>query len=169
VHSWKPLLARLVTWVRVDLLSLAVAIAALVTQVAVYDSEYGDVVNMGLRGISWHDVQIAVLFIIMGILGYAYILTLCVFGASLKSTIFHSTRFGSLLVLLCVGAAAWALNLFNFVLAPFGTVDAWDNIFTISLNLNSPLHIAIFDLVSLIKVAALFVTSSVLIERRINL
>jgi hypothetical protein len=169
VRSWKPLLARLVTYVLEDLFSLAVAITSLVFQIMVFDSEYGDVFHMGVRGMTSHDLQMAALFVGMAVLGYAYILMLAVFGASLKSGPFSSVRFGSLLVLLCVAAAAWALNLFNFALAPFGMVNAWNSVFTISLNMSSPLHVAMYDLVSLIKVAALFATSSLLIERRINL
>jgi hypothetical protein len=169
VPSWKLLLPRLVTCVLEDLFSLAVAITSLVFQVMVFDSEFGDVFHMGFRGMTSHDMQMAALFVGMAILGYAYILMLAVFGASLKSSLFSSIRFGSLLTLLCVAGAAWALNLFSFVLAPFGMVDVWNSVFTISLNINSSLHIAMFDIVSLLKVAALLVTSSFLIERRINL
>jgi hypothetical protein len=166
VPGWKLLLPRLVTYVLEDLFSLAVAIASLVFQVMVFDSEFGDVFHFRL---TWDDIRSIALFGGMALLGYAYILMLAVFGASLKSGPFSNRRFGSLLALLCMGAAAWALNLFNFVLMPFGMVDMWNSVFTISLDIRSPLHIAMYDLVSLIKVAALFVTSSLLIERRINL
>jgi hypothetical protein len=132
----------------------------------VYDGIYDEVFNLS---VSWSDIRTVALVGGMVVMGYAYILMLAVFGVSLKSGPFGSMRFGLLLALLCVGAVAWALNLFNFVLVPLGTVRAWNSVFAISLNSSSPLHIAMYDLVSLVKVAALFVTSSVLVERRINL
>jgi hypothetical protein len=166
VGAWKILFARLVTFVLADFVSLTVAVAALVSNVMVYDGVLGDVFSMHF---SWRGLQTIALVGSGALLGYAHVLMLCVFGASIKSGYFHSTRFGTLLTLICVAVAAWALNLFNFVLAPFGMVDMWSGFFTISLNIHSHLHLALYDTVSLVKLAALFVTSSVLIERRINL
>jgi hypothetical protein len=106
---------------------------------------------------------------IVGVFSYAYIFLLVIFGVTLKNTFFSGMRGRSWLALLGTAAAAWVLNILNFVLAPFGTLDRFGFIFNITLHQGLNAGAFVFILVSLIQIAALFIACSTLIEKRINL
>ncbi len=166
VKSWKMLLPRVVTYTIEDFIGLAIAVCGVVVQGLAYDNAFGDVFNVNFTA---QDFRSAFFGLLMGFLGYAYIIMVVTFGLSIKSAFFSGRRFGGLLAVLCTVAVVWVFNLFNFVLAPLGSLSNWNNFFAITLNLNSALHLLAYSAVSFIKVAALFTASSVLIERRINL
>ncbi len=167
VKHWKILLPRIVSYAVMDAISLAIAITGVVLQSNILD---GSLTGGAVTRITMQSFSADIFLFGMGLLGYAYIMLLVVFSQALKSTVFYHMRGRGVLAGLCVLAVAWAFNLTGFLFMPIGMFQGWSWIFySITLNVNNPLHVAAYYIVSLAKISALFAASSALAERRINL
>jgi|GEM_PF-646274 len=102
-------------------------------------------------------------------LGYAYIIMLILFGVALKNSVFFGIRGKSWLGLLGVAAAAWVLNLLNFILWPFASFDRFWFIYSVNLTQGINAGTIVYALINLIRVVALYCATSALLERRLNL
>lgn len=104
------------------------------------------------------------------LLGYAELLTTIYFGATLSRTLFSSLRGRVLLSVLVTLAVSYVLSLTNVALLPFAdSVSQYGLAISAHFSkVSGPATIVILA-VQLVRIAALFVSSSLLIERRINL
>lgn len=166
VKSWKILLARTVAIVCQDFITLFAGIFGIVWQAMVLSGDIGFGFNYSHYESSNSN---AVTGLIVLLLGYAYIIMLIVFGSSLKNSVLSGIPGRSWLALLGVAATAWIFNLFNFVVAPFGTVDHWRIFYSITLPGGWYMGFIVYALLFSVKIAALFIASSTLLERKNNL
>lgn len=167
VKSWRILLARTVSIICEDFISLFAGIFGVVWQSFVL-SEW---IGFGVDYSSYETGPITDIIAGAGIilLGYTYLVMLIVFGFSLRNSILFGIPGRSLLSVLGVLVVAWVFNLFNFVLLPFGTVNHWNFIYNIDIPYGFNIGAFAYTLITLVRIAALFIASSVLIERKNNL
>lgn len=167
VKGWKILLARTVSIICQDFISLFIGIFGVVWQSFVLSGLIG-------WGIDYSDYtggnipDIICGFLIL-LLGYAYIIMFIVFSAALKNSIFFGVPGRSWLSLASVAAVAWVFNLLNFVLAPFGEVGNWRMFYYIGIPYGFNAGTVAWFLIASARIAALFIASSILLERKNNL
>lgn len=104
------------------------------------------------------------------LLSYTQLLATIYFGATLSRTLFASKRGRVLLSVLATIAASYVLSLLNAALLPFADSVGWYGL-AITAHFHvftTPALVAILA-IQLVRTAALFISSSLLIERRINL
>lgn len=170
VKSWKIMLARSITMIAEDCLSLFVGIIGIVWQASVLSGDIGFGVNSGSNWrLSATDIRYIIFGTIILLLGYAYLTMLGMFGTSLRNSVFFGIRGRALLASLSVIAVMWVFNLLNFVFAPFGEVTRWKCFFSIILPGGFYTGFAVYFMLLSVKTAALFFAGSILRERKNNL
>lgn len=166
VKSRSILFARLVSTVCADSIALIAGVGGIIWQSFVLSGlfDYRD-------AFSTFYFSFADLFsgAVITLLEYSYIMLLIVFGITLKNSVFSGKRGRTLLSLLGVAAAAWALSLLNFALTPFGTVERLWLVYSITLPQSFSGSFALYALVALARNTLLFFACSELLERRMNL
>lgn len=170
VKSWKIILARSVTILCEDCISLFVGICGIVWQSLILSGEIGVGINsFNHIEIRPEEVGYIIFSSILLLLGYLYLVMYGMFGAALKNSVFFGIRGRALLAVLGVAAVAWVFNLLNFIAAPFGEVTHWKWFFNIALSGGFYTCFVVYFLLYSVKTAALFVASTKLMERKNNL
>lgn len=167
VKSWKIMLARMTCIICEDFIALFMAIFGIVWQSCVLDGVIGMGIDYSIGYES--DASNVVFGIIAILLSYAYIMMMVAFGVSLQNSVLFGVRGRKLLTMLVVAGVAWGFNLLNFIVAPFGILDRWKLFFSIALPYGFSAGAVVYALLSIAKIAALFVAASSLMERKINL
>lgn len=167
VKSWKILLARSVSVIFEDILALAAGIAGVVLQSLILSGLIGVGASHAIG--KWGVIGDVIPGMIMILLGYAYIVMLITFGSAICNSWFFSIRGRNLFTVLAVFGAAWAFNLLNIVLMPFGYHENWKIFYNITLtSINSVGGVA-YMLLTCLKITVLFIVSANLMERKVNL
>jgi hypothetical protein len=162
---WKILLASVTSMALMDIATLAFAIA---TQAWL---------SLNLAGVT-HIVQEAIRtyasgqlywlwFIPVMIAGYFLMIMLILFCVTAKKSIFYKKAASGFLSVLLAIACLYAISLLQIVLAPFGTVQAYGLLIMISLSSN--IALPLIFILTLLEAAALFILTSKLLERKINI
>lgn len=162
VKSWKLILPRVITILVEDMLCLIAGITGVAIQGLIVSGYTGDMF--------WGEFDWSFLWgLAVILLGYIFLIMIVLFCIVLSKSLFYSRRIGTFLAVLATIATAYVFNLLNFVLAPFGAVDSVGIFYNISLIAGPTLGMAAYSLLSLCKSAALFLASSYLMERKINI
>jgi len=161
----KTLLASVITMTVMDLVTLTPVIIG----------EVWLALNLAGRGISgtvWNVIRAnasileGFLYIALLIAGYLLFLMVILFCVTArKSILFRKPAGGWLAVLLAVGVL-YAVSLTTFIVAPFGAVSRFGLFFTITLG---SAGVAAYTLLTLAQAAVLFILTSRLMERKMNI
>ena len=112
----------------------------------------------------------AMLYVLWGILlsivSYLLCMMFLLFIITTRKSIFYQKRGGKLLNILLALGTIYALNLLQIILAPFGEVSRFGLFFTVSID---GAGVALYILLTFIEAAALFVITSRLMERKMNI
>ena len=164
----KILFAGVITMLAMDFITMAVVIT-------------GEVwLSFNLTGFSWNLIEFSsairqnpsdLLYIlwgiVMGIAGYLLTMMIILFGITAKKTIFFKMPASGLLAFLLVCACVYAISLLQLILALFGTVQRYGLLFIVNVNNSTALFVLL--LLALLEAAGLFIVTSKLMERRMNI
>jgi len=160
------------------LLSSVIAMAAMdvVTMAAVITGEVILSLNLagGIGDIVWTSIiRASALDVLLGIwaavcvtAGYLLIMMVILFCISARKSLLYNKPAGGLLTAALAAGIAFVINLSPFLLAPFGEISRFYVFFTITLG---RVGSVLFVLLMLIEAAALFVLTSKLLERKVNI
>jgi hypothetical protein len=104
---------------------------------------------------------------LMLIAGYLLIVMIIFFCVSMKKSVFFNMPVSGLLAFLVACVCIYIVSLLQLVLTPFGTIETFG--LMIILTLHSKTGLLFYALLLLLEAAGLFVITSKLIERRINI
>lgn len=162
VKSWKIILPKVITILAEDVVCFVIAISGVVLQALILSGEMGEVLR---NGIDW--VSLWILPVLL--LGYIYLILIVLFGIVLSKSLFYSLRARSFLAVLAVAATAYVFSLLDIVLTPFGVLENVHMFYSVSLTAGANVGFIAYLLLSACKSAVLFLASSYLMERKINL
>ncbi len=162
VKSWKLLLSRTIAIVAQDVIGLGLGVAA-----STYLSlRLGGVGERVYRYFDFESILSgALIFVIM----YTMIALAVAFARIMSSTVFYRTKGRGILSLLATLAALYALSFLNFLAAPFGYVQYYGSMFLIDVGSGLSAGGVVYLLALIAQCAALFIVTSRLMERKINL
>jgi len=160
------LLASVITMIVMDIVSMTVVIYS---EVILALNLAGD----NIWNIVWSAINSNQLIaggvlqsIALMITGYLLVMMVIMFCITARKSIFYNVNAGGLLTaVLCVGVI-YAISLSTLVLAPFGTVSRFGFFFTISLGGAGAI---MYALLTLIQAAVLYIVTSKLMERKLNI
>jgi len=160
------LLASVITMAVMDLVSLAVAVIGEVILLVRLAGE-----NIG--GIIWDTIRDnasvlwpALWYIALLAAGYLLLMMIILFCATMRRSIFYQKPAGGLLTILLAAGTVYAVNCSALLLAPFGVVTRYGAYFSVALG---GAGMPAYALLILIEAAALFVLTSRLMERKMNI
>jgi len=163
---WKTLLASITTMTVMDVITMAFVI---ITQVSLSFNLTGN----NVRQIFWSYLNqnlSGITFIIWNILlliaGYLLVLMVILFCITAKKSIFFKMPASGFLAFLLACACFYIASLLQILLAPFGVVERF--LFMITITLDT-IAIPLLALLTLLEAGVLFVLTSKLMERKINL
>jgi len=169
VPRWKTLLANLITMAAMDIVSMTVAITGVTfISLILADAGTGNISNI-VWNTSWlaaGDILFGIWMIVLMISAYLLILMVIISGVAVKKSLFYQKRGGGVLTVLMALGIICIINASPLLLAPFGEVYRWGLHFTVVLG---RLGLAMSVPLLLIQTAVLFVITSKLMERKINL
>jgi hypothetical protein len=170
VPRWKTLLASVIVITVLDFVTMA---AVIFMEVWLSLNLAGVVTGLDLVRIIWdfmrgnpEDMLRILVVCVFALAGYLMILMLILFCATVKRSVFYQKRVSWLLTALLAIATVYAVTLTPFLLAPFGTVSRWGFFFTVTVG-----DLGMFGdlLLTFAEVAGLFVLTSKLMERKLNI
>ena len=164
---WKILLASILTMAALDIITMIFVIAA----------ETFLSFNMAGAGV-WNAVinylnqnQDLLLYAAFGLLfiiaGYFLVIMIILFCITAKKSILYKLPASGFLAFLIGCGCLYAVSLLQIVLAPFGYVQIFAIFFII--NINAAIALPVLFILTVLEAAVLFVITSKLMERRINL
>ena len=170
VPRWKTLLAGVLTITAIDIVSMAVSIAGVtwVSFILVDSSSMSEIGSL-VRSVAWFrvsDALFGIWMLVLFFLMYMTVIMVIIFCVTVKKSVLYQKRGGGVLTALLAIGIVHVINVSPLLLAPFGYVRRWGFQFTVYLGrlgvaLYVPLMFAIF--------AALFVMTSRLMERKLNI
>jgi hypothetical protein len=98
--------------------------------------------------------------------GYLLLMMIILFCITVKKSILYTIPASGLLAFLLACVCCYVVSLLQLVLFPFGTVDRYGLLITLILGSNA---LPFYALLTLLEAAGLFVITSKLMERKINL
>jgi len=111
----------------------------------------------------WYYVLLMLAFFIAG---YFLFLTIILFSVSVKRSVLSDKPASGLLAALVAAGTVYVLSLLPIILAPFGSVSRFGVFFSVSLG---RLGTVLYLVLTCIEAAALFVLTSRLLERKVNI
>ncbi len=162
VKSWKLLLSRTIAIVAQDVIGLGLSIAG-TTYLSLRLGGVGEAVAPFF---GFEAILSGVLFFIAG---YLLIVLAVAFARILSSSVFYTMKGRGILSLLTTLLALYVLSFLDFLAAPFGYVQSFGTMFVINVDSGLSAGAIAYLLALLAQCAALFLVSSHLMERKINL
>jgi len=161
------LLSSVITMVAMDIVTMAAVITGeVILSLNLAGEGEGRIVWEAIRNAGASDVLYGVWGVALLLAGYFLVMMLILFCMTVRKSLFYNKPVGGLLTAALALAVVYIVNLSSFILAPFGEVSRFAIFFTISLGrLGSALYIPL----TLIEAAALFVLTSKLMERKVNI
>ena len=164
-HSGRLLFARAAAAVSQDCVAIFIGTAGVLWQVFNLVSYHG----IHIRPFQWITASQIARSALMYIMMYSNGVMLVVFGAALVNTVFFVKRGKFWLGLLGALAASWALNLLNYALIPLTGTDYWRTLQNIALSSGASMNLISYVLLSFVRIGALWIASSLLLEKKANL
>jgi len=163
----KILLASVLTMAAMDIITFTYVIIAQVWLSF-------NMIGSGMHKMFWDNVRMNSSYIpmiiwavIFAIAFYLLILMIILFCVTVKKSIFFKLPASGLLAVLLAFACFYIVNLLQLLLVPFSEVQR--HLFMIYLSFKTPAAAVFYILLTLLEAAGLFILTSKLLERRINL
>ena len=162
VNSWKLLLSRTIAIVAQDVIGLALGIAG----TTYLSLQLGGV---GERVMRYFDFETILCGVLLFIVMYTLVVLAVAFARILSSSVFYTMKGRGILSLLTTLLALYALSFLDFLAAPFGYVQSFGTMFIINVDSGLSAGAIAYLIAILAQCAVLFIVSSRLMERKINL
>jgi len=166
VPRWQTLLTGVIVMMVWDVVTMAVVITGEVWMSLILAGDSVGIVWEAIRG-SGVEVFYVLLNIALLMAGYLLMVMIVLFCVTLRKSVFYQKPAGGLLTVLVALGILYAVSLSQIVLAPFGTVSRFGVFFNIYLG--GVVGTIVYALLTLAEAAVLFVLTSRLMERKINL
>jgi len=160
------LLSSVITMMILDIVTMAVVITGeVLLSLNLAGSSVGSVVWTAIRTnlpslIEW-------LLPLAGlIVGYLLVVMIILSGITLGKSVFYQKKAGGLMTAVAILAIIYVFSVSPMILAPLGTVSRFGFFFTVTLGTAGT---AMYILLTLIQTAVLFVLTSKLMERKLNI
>ena len=163
---WKILLASVIVVAVLDIVTMAVVIAAetwlslilageqMLQNVLFYINTNGSYILYGL----WYAALLAA--------GYLLVITVILFCITVKKSVLFKIPASGLLAFFLACVCFYIISLLQLALVPFGSVERYGLLIMLNLGKNA---LPFYVLLTLLEAAAFFVLTSKLMERKINL
>jgi len=162
----KTLLASVVTMMVMDIVSMATVIIGEVwLSFNLAGENVGAIFREAVRA-NASEVLYWLICIGMLVAGYLLVMMIIMFCISVRRSVLYSRRAGGLLTAVLAIGVSYVFSLSTFLVAPFGSVSRYGMFFTISLGRAG---LGMYVLLMLIEASALFVVTSKLMERKMNI
>jgi len=160
------LLASVITMMVMDIVTMATVITSeVLLSFNLASEDTAAVVWEAIRSNS--SGLLYTLFCIVFLLaGYLLIMMVIMFCISVRKSVLYNKPAGGLLTALLALGLSYVVTLSSFILAPLGAISRFGIFFTITLGGGG---MAVYALLLLAEAAALFVLTSKLLERKVNL
>jgi len=161
------LLASVVAAGVMDLITMAVVIFGQVWFAILMTSN--KVWNIIMEAAQWHYLAVlhGLLAAAVILAGYFLILMIILFCITMRKSILYQRRGGGLLTALLAVGIVYIVTLTPLLLIPFGSVSSFAKVFIVVTI--GELGLAVYALLMLLEAAALFVVTSKLMERSMNI
>ena len=160
------LLASVITSLVMDVVTMAVVITFEVfLSFSLAGISIGATIGDALRANASSYLYI-LLLLALSLACYLVIMMIILFCAAVRKSILYGKPAGGLLTAILAIVTAYIWSLTTFIVAPFGTVSRYFMFFTITLD---ALGLVFYALLLLIEAAALFILTSKLLERKVNI
>ena len=160
------LLSSILTMMILDIVTMAVVITG---EVMLSFNLAGDGISSMvfnfIRAESSILLNVLLPFVLL-IAGYLLVVMGIIFCISVNKSVFYQKRAGGLMTAIVAIAVIYIVNISSFLLAPFGAVSRLALFFTITIG---TVGTGMYALLNLILAAVLFVLTSKLMERKINI
>ena len=167
VPRWKTLLAGIVTMTVLDILTMLFTIF---TQVCISLNLAGKTATQAIEDFFRSNPEtISYIFLMALLLTALYFLTLMIimFCITMKKSVFFKIPASGLLAFLTACACVYVASLLQLLIAPFSYVQRY--MFLIIITPVSGIALPLLIVLTLLEAAGLFILTSKLMERRINL
>ena len=161
------LLSSVIVVTVLDVLTMTFAIIAeVVLSVSLAGGNVLKIILGSLRGLAASDWINILLFAALIAAVYILIFMIILFCVTMKKSVFYGTRAGGLLTALLAAATVYVWSLTSFLLAPFGYIVRNGMFFTVMIGRTG---MAACVILLLIESSALFIVTSRLMERKLNI
>jgi len=161
------LLASIISMTIMDFVTMAVTIFAVAVLALNLGAHYSEISFSAMLSYgNYHFPLSAIISIALLLAGYLYLIMLIVFCKAVRKSVLYNKPAGGLLAFLVAVGVIYISNISAFLLAPFGTVSRFYAFFTIDVG---KLGMGMYALLIFIITAVMFVLSTRLMERKINI
>jgi len=174
VHRGKTLAANAISMLIMDFVSMAIAICGTVLLAINVGNNFADVNTWGMMYYAELPWGVSPVFLARNIIlpllifvaAYLSIVMTAFFSIALRKSVLYSVPAGGFLASLIAVAIVYITNLLNLLLIPFGSVNRFYFMFNINLGY---LGMGMYALLLFIVAAVLFVLTSRILEKKINI
>jgi len=165
------LIASVISMTIMDLITMAVSITGVVILALGLGSYYtgesiSEMLSMGSYYGNYNFPGTAIIAAALLLAGYLYIIMLIVFCKSVRKSVLYNKPAGGFLAFLVAVGVVYVSNIATFLLLPFGTVHRFYASFVIHVG---ALGMGMYAVLIFIITAVMFVITSRLMERKINI
>jgi hypothetical protein len=165
---WKILLASVLTMMVMDLISMTFVITTEVwLSFNLTGIKFWDIIGNAFNTVTPEMLFIIIISVLMLIAGYLLILQIILFCITAKKSILYKLPVSGLLVFLLACGCIYAVSLLQLLIAPFGIIERYAFFFVITFSSNTAY--IMYTLLTLFEAAGLFLLTSKLLEKRINI
>ena len=168
---WKSFMAGIITMTLMDFITIAVVLGAVTLLSINFAATLGfnEIWNMVFRAINENPSYIAdgIRGITLLLPGYLLVLSIILLCVTAKKSIFYKMPASGFLSFLLGCLCVYAVSISQLLLAPFGTVNRFGIFIIISLSSN--MIFPAYFLLLLLEAVILFVITSKLMEKRMNI
>jgi len=167
VPRWKTLLANVITMMIMDMLTMAFVIVSIVwLSFNFIGNDIGQIIRQAAFSNSLYLFYMIWLLLAL-ITGYILFIMIVLFCAAMKKSVLFKLPASGLLTFLLTCGCFYAVNLLQLFLIPFSDVQVFGLMIILS-----PVSLAVYPvlfILTLLEIAVLFIITSKLIERKINI
>jgi hypothetical protein len=162
----KILLASVIVAAILDIVTMAVVITAEVWLSFILAGEEAWRNVWDFISTKGADFLYVLWYVLLLAAGYLLLMMIILFCITMKKSMFYRLPASGLLAFLLACVCFYVISLFQLILIPFGTVDRYGLLIIMNLGSNT---LPFYALLTLFETAVLFVITSQLMERKINL
>jgi len=163
----KTLAASVITMFVIDFITLSTSIVSVIILSINLGSRYTGLNTWDmLSTYGAPEIRYILLALALILAAYLYIVMIIVFCCALRKSIFYSKRLGGLLTFLSAVGIFYLTSLTPVLLAPFGVVTWFYGFITVTIGY---LGMGMYAVIILLLTAAMFILSSRLMERKLNI
>ena len=164
---WKLLLSSVISMLAADFVTMGgVIIGEVILSFNLAGNDITNTVWNAFVSMNASAILYSLLMILLMLACYLFFIMVILFGVTLNKSILYKKPVSGLLALISACVCVYIGSLLNLALAPFGSIFTYGMFIVISVGLPG---LALSVLLYILQTAALFVITSKLMERKINI